>query len=371
MKYWRGYLVALIFAIIGGAAALFAAGHTELVDMVYPYMSRLIIGSLTQWSAGFDGCIWQKIVLILVLAGIAGIAAALLLRRNPIRIIGWILAVACCISMCSTLLYGLNKHAGPINEDVRLKLFDYTVEELTEATRYYRDKANELADSVPRDAKGKVRLPDFEELALQAGDGFQDLTYEHAISLFAGSTAPVKKLGWTMFYSGQSGTVLPLTGEACVNPNVPEVAMPFAICKEMAKRMTIYKEEDAKYAAFMAAEANDSQLFRYSAYCIAYYYCYNTLAQVPTDTARQDAKSIHSGANAKLLADMDDYEKFFGEFKDPQGDSVADMLISAYIQVYIEPLQQEEEHPFNPLDASNVDLTYEKPVPAPMRDRKG
>ena len=348
-----------------------AAGHTELVDMIYPYMSRLVIGSMAEWSAGFAGCLWQKIVVILVLAGIGGIAATLLLRRNPIRIIGWILAVVCFISVCSTVLYGLNEYAGPINEDVRLRMADYTVEEMTEATKYYRDKANALADSVPRDSKGKVKLPEFEELAVMAGDGFYDLTYEHAISLFAGSTVPVKKLGWTMFYGGKSGTVYPLTGEACVNPNVPEVAMPFAICKEMARRMTISKEEDSKYAAFLAAEANDSQLFQYSAYCIAYYYCYNTLLQVPTDTAKQDAKSIHGGANAKLLADMADYEKFFGDFEDPQGDSVADMLISSYVQVYIEPLRIEVEEPFDPLDSTNVDLTYVKPTPAPMRDRKG
>ena len=370
MKYWRGFLVAFIFAALGWAFSWFASGHTALVDMIYPYMTRLIIGSLADWSAGIAGCLWQTILLIFALVSIAGLVAMILLRRNPIQLIGWILAVACGISMCTTLLYGLNDYAGPISEDVRLDMTDYTVSELSEATKYYRDKANALADTVKRDGKGNVQVPEFAELAAQAGNGFKNLTYEHAISLFAGSTAPVKKLGWTMFYGGKSGAVFPLTGEACVNPNVPDVAMPFAICKEMAKRMTISKEEDAKYAAFLAAAANDSELFQYSAYCVAYYYCYSTLASVPTSTAQQNAKTTHAGASKNLVSDMAAYEKFFGKFEDPKGDSVADMLTSAYIQEFITPLHVEEEDPFDPLDPSKVDLKYVKPTPTPLQEKK-
>ena len=369
MKYWRGFLVAFIFAAIGWALTWFAAGHATLVDMIYPYITRLILGSMTDWSAGFAGCLWQNAVVIFVIASIVGLAAVLLLRRNPIQLIGWILAVVCAANTFSTLLYGLNDYAGPISEDVRLTMTDYTVSELSEATQYYRDQANALAKTLERDSKGNVVLPEFEELAQQAGQGFEHLTYDRAISLFAGSTTPVKKLGWTAFYSGKSGVVYPLTGEACVNPNVPEVALPFAICKEMAKRMTITKEEDAKYAAFLAAKENDSPVFQYSAYCIAYYYCYNTLANVPTSTAQQNAQTVHAGADALLVSDMERYEKFFGDFEDPMGDSVADMLTSAYIQEFITPLHLEEEDPFDPFDSSKVDLQYVKPDPAPLKDK--
>ena len=369
MKYWRGFLVAFILAAIGWALTLFAAGHTALVDMIYPYVTRLILGSMTDWSAGFAGCLWQNWVLIFVIISIAGLAAVILLRRNPIQLIGWILAVVCAAGMFSTLLYGLNDYAGPISEDVRLTMTDYTVAELSEAAQYYRDKANTLAQSVDRDSKGNVALPEFEELAAQAGQGFERLTYERAISLFAGSTVPVKKLGWSAFYSGKSGMFYPLTGEACVNPNVPAVALPFAMCKEMAKRMTIAKEEDAKYAAFLAAKENDSPVFQYSAYCIAYYYCYNTLTTVPTSTAQQNAQSVHSGADPLLVSDMASYEKFFGVFEDPMGDSVADMLTSAYIQEFITPLHLEEEDPFDPFNSSKVDLKYVKPAPMPLKEK--
>ena len=369
MKYWRGFLVALIFAAIGWFATWFAAGHAALVDMVYPYMTRLVIGKLAVATSGIAGCLWQTILLILTIASIVGIALMIVFKRNPVSLIGWILAVACGISTMNTLLYGLNDYAGPISEDVRLTMTDYTVSELAEATKYYRDKANALSDSVPRNSKGELELPSFEDLAGMAGDGFRSLTYDHAISLFAGDTSPVKKLGWTAFYKGKTGVTVALTGEACVNPKVPSIALPFAMCKEMSKRMTIAKEEDAKYAAFMAAEANASELFQYSAYCIAYYHCYNTLLQVPTSTAQQNAQTMHTGATANLKKDMEAYEKFFGKFTDPDGDSMADMLVSAYVQEYITPLHIEEEDPFDPYDKSKLDLNYVAPTPTPMPER--
>ena len=52
MKYWRGYLVAGILAVIAGSLTQFAEAHATLVDMIYPYMTRMVVGSLAEWSAG-------------------------------------------------------------------------------------------------------------------------------------------------------------------------------------------------------------------------------------------------------------------------------------------------------------------------------
>lgn len=368
MKYWRGFLVALIFAAISWALTRFAAAHTALIDMVYPYMTRLIIDSLAAWSSNVSVCLWQVLVLVLVAGGIASLILMIVLRWNPIQWLGWVLAVVSCISMFNTVLFGLNAYTGSIAEDVRLEMTDYTVSELNEAAQYFRDKANALAVTVPRDEKGDVRLPAFEELAQQAGQGFEVLTYDQAISLFAGSRIPVKKLGWSSSYKGQSGVTVALTGEAAVNPNVPSVAMPFAMCKEMSRRMTISKEEDAKYAAYMACEANTSDVFRYSAYCIAYYHCYNTLASIPTSTAQACAGQTDAEVTQILRNDLQDYEAFFGKYKEPEGESMADYLTSWYVQEFITPLLVEEEDPFNPLDPSKVDLTYVAPTPTPLEE---
>lgn len=389
MKYWRGYLVALILAAITGALVAFAGAHSVLVDMIYPYLTRLIINSLAEWTGGFGLCLWQTLLLLLVLGAIGFTVYLIYRRRNLIQWIGWALAVIMFFTLCHTGLYGLNAYASPLADDVRLEVTDYTVSELNEATVFFRDKAKESSFSIQRNDKGVPQLESFETLAAKAGDGFRVLAYEKTMSVFAGSTAPVKKLGWSFLYSigKDSGATFPLTGEAAVNPSVPKAVLPFAMCKEMAHRMSVYSETDAQFAAFLAGIHNPDPVFQYSAYLMAYKYCYDALASIPTSAAKAAAKETDAGLTQNMRTDLTAYTKFFGERKvtanlktgatdeptEPEQHhtitfsvytDVSDLLASWYIQTYIVPLHKEEEKPFDPLDPNQVDLTVTAPTTA-------
>ena len=379
MKYWRGYLVAAIFAAISWALTEFAKAHTVLVDMIYPYITRMVVSAFADWTGGLSFCLWQVFLVGLVAAGIVTITLMIVLRWNPIQWLGWVVATVSCIAMLNNVVYGLNEYAGPLADDIRLEVTDYTVSELNEAVVYFRDQANALAGKIKRDAKGNPDFGTFEEMAQQAAEGFEVLTYEEAISVFAGSTAPVKELTWGAT-KGKSGTIVPLTGEAAVNPNVPTAAMPFSMCKEMARRMAIYSDADAKFAAFLAGIHNSSPEFQYSAYLMAYHYSYAALASVPTSTAQACANKTSAGVNSLMRQDLEKCQKFFGDEEvatsagsGSSGEKttggaasmitfstysdVSDLLASWHIQNFVLPLHQEEEEPFNPLDPSQVDLT--------------
>ena len=400
MKYWRGYLVAGILAAIALALTAFAKAHTFLVDMIYPYISRMVMSTMANWTGGASFCVWQALVLGMVALGIASIVLMILLKWHPVQWFGWVMAVVSFIFMCNTVLYGLNEYTSPLADDIRLEVTDYNVSELNEAAIFFRDKANALAEEIARDNKGKPDFGTFEEMAQQAGQGFQVLTYDKTISAFAGSTAPVKKQTW-FATKGDSGMLLPLTGEVLVNPKVPTVCMPFAMCKEMAHRLAIYSDADASFAGFYAGIHNESVNFQYSAYLMAYHYCYQALKDIPTSTAQTAASQTNSGVNAQLKADLEDCFKFYGNTKataqvrtatrtlreadpttdtvatDPTGETVApteapqeqldisfssytdvaDLFASWYIQEYITPLHQDEEVEFNPYDSTQVDLS--------------
>ena len=361
MKYWRGYLVAAILAAITWAATAFAKAHTALLDMIYPYMSRMILNSLADWSSGASFCLWQVILIILIAFAVVSIVLMLILKWNPIQLTGWLLTGVTALSMCHVFVYGLNEHAGSLADDIRLEVTSFSVSELNEATVYFRDKANNLAGQIARNRDGEPEFSDFSTLAIQAGDGFKSLTYEEAISVFSGSTAPVKELGWKGLYaaSGTYSKTMPLTGEAAVNPDIPDVALPFVMCKEMSRRMTIVGEEDARFAAYLACTANASIEFQYSAYCIAYYYCYSALADIPTSTAKACAKKTDAGVSKLLRNDLQIYEDFFGEYTvtvSEEKSTAAELLTCWYIQNFITPLQVEEEVPFDPEDPNQVDL---------------
>lgn len=383
MKYWRGYLVAAIFGAITWVLMQFGSRFTTLVDMVYPYVIRTLQDMLANWSGTVDFCLWQVIVMALVVVVMASVVLMILWKWNPVQWFGWVLALCSMIFMLHTLVYGLNYYAGDIAQDVRLQAYEYDVDDLTYAANYYRDRANELAKQVDRDENGDVVFDDFETLAAQAADGFESLVYESSYSVFAGSNLPVKKLGWADMYSsmGITGVTMGLTGEAAVNPQIPAVSLPFTICHEMAHRKCIAVERDANFAAFLACQANESIQYRYSAYYMAFRYCYSALAGMNTTESSAAAARVSSGISDELLHDLDSYDAFFnGKRSDmattvadtanntylkASGDeagvasysNVSDLLVYWHIQEILLPTVTEEEAPFDPLDESQVDLS--------------
>lgn len=384
MKYWRGYLTAGILGLLTWGLIQLAGRFTDLVDMVYPYLTRTVQTFLAGWCGGVDFCVWQVLAVLLVVILLASIVLMIVLRWNVFQWFGWVLTGVVLIYALHTGIYGLNYQAGSLAEDVRLNVTEYTLDELEEATIYYRDIANGLAQKLNRDENGDVIYPEFSELAQQAGEGFRVLTYEKSCSVFAGSTLPVKELGWADMYTamGITGVTMPLTGEAAVNPQIPAVSLPFTMCHEMAHRMCIAIERDANFAAFLACAENPSPEFRYSAYFMAYRYCYRVLAAVGSTDSAVAAARIATGVNGEMNHDLAAYDAFFKEKQNAgatnlatavndtyiktSGDEkgvasygeVCDLLVSWHIQEVVLPAQQEEaESTFDPYDESQVDLS--------------
>ena len=336
MKYWRGYVVAAALALLTWGLTQFAAAHGALVDMVYPYASRLIQDVLAEWTAGVSVCLWQVLAIMLVVLLLASIVAMILLKWNVIQWLGWVLSGVAFLWCLHTGMYGLNQYSSPLAEDIRLNMVvtGDSVTPLVEATTYFRDKANELADKLERDDAGNLNAPAFQESAEQAADGFHRLVFEKSLSVFAGVTTPVKELGWADMYTsmGIAGVTMPFTGEAAVNPDLPAISLPFTICHEMAHRMCIAPERDANLAAFMATTANSDLLYQYSGYFMAFRYCYNSLASLSTSTAVNAANQIYSGINENLRRDLEDYWAYCEEFIDDGASDFANSVNDTYIQ---------------------------------------
>ena len=146
-----------------------------------------------------------------------------------------------------------------------------------------------------------------------------------------------------------------------MNPNVPAVAMPYAMCKEMAKRMSITRECDANFAAYMACAANDDVNFQYSGALLAYRYCYKALAADTSSEGRAAYKRVKSAMSSQVKSDMDDYADFLGEKGSQVESKTVDLLVNWHIQSVILPKQQEEQAEdkillFDPLDESDPRL---------------
>ena len=392
MKYWRGYLVAGILAGITWALKQLAERFSALADMVYPYVARTMQSILAAWSSSADFCLWQMGLIALLVLVAATIVLMIIFKWNPVQWLGWVLAGASGLMLAYTLVFGLNYYAGPIADDIRMEQRKYSVEDLTNAAIYYRAKANELATQVQRDDSGSLVYDDFETLAGKAANGFDSLVYDYSYSIFAGSTLPVKKLAWSSLYSsmGTTGVTMGLTGEAAVNPQIPAVNLPFAMCREMSRRMCIVNDRDANFGAFLACMANEDVQFRYSGYFMAYRYCYNALVGANSTEASAAAARVASDVGTELNLDLQEYNKFFAGKRSEKAakladkatetyltvlgsedslasyERVCDLLVSWHYQEEILPTLIEEENRFDPFDETQVDLTgniYARAVP--------
>ena len=316
---------------------------------------------------------------------LATVVLMIVLRWNVVQWLGWVLAAVSAVFLLHTGMYGLNSYAGPLADDIRLQTQteEYLVAELAEATVYYRDIANKLSTQVPRNADGTPNYPTFEEMAKQAGNGFDNLVRSKTYSVFSGSTDPVKKLSWANMYTsmGITGVHMPLTGEAAVNPQTPVVALPFVMCHEMSHRVCIAVERDANLGAFLTCDANADPIFRYSGYFMAFRFCYNSLVNMNTSAAAAAAAEIYDGISPELLRDLQDYKQFFASRRNEgaanladsandayikiSGDEsgiasygeVTDLLVSWYIQEIYLPAHQDEAVVFDPLNKDQIDLT--------------
>ena len=383
MKMLRGYIAAGIIGALAWVLTKFGERFTTLVDMIYPYVIRTMQGYLATWSGAVDMLIWQVLAVALGVVALGGLVVVIVMKWNPISWAGWVLAGVSTVWLLHTAMFGLKYYAGPLAEDLRLEVGRYSVSELAEATEYYRDKANELATQVERDAEGNVAFSDFHVLAKKAGAGFHTLTYDYSYPIFAGSTEPVKELGWADMYTsmGITGFTCGITGEAAVNPQIPDVTLPFTMCHEMAHRMCIASEKDANFAAFLACSVHEDVQFRYSAYYMAYRYCYSALATAQSTNAAAAAARIDSEVSDLLRRDLKYYDSFFSTKKDEKatkvadtvndtylktsGESagvasygqVADLLVNWHIQQIVLPELTITIAPFDPYDENQVDLS--------------
>ena len=375
MKKYFGFFVALGGLLLTFAITALARRYGDLLDTFYPYVTRWGQKILAGVSSIVPFTLWQVLAVLLVVLLLGSLALVIWKKKSIIRWMGWVLAVVSLGWCAHTGIYGLNFYASSLSQDLRLESVELSQADLENALIYFRDQANALAETLPRDENGSLIYEDFDILAQKAGNGYKNLTKE-GYAVFAGSTLPPKKLMWAGLYSsmGICGVSMALTGEASVNPAIPNMSIPFVMCHEMAHRMCIALEDDANFAAFLACQANGDPQFLYSAYYMAYRYCYNALAKAD----RVALKEIHAGVNDLFRRDIQFYDEFFAREKSTAATTVANTANNAYIQAsgdkkgtasyglvatqltiwYLQETgqtQQEEQSKFDPLDKDYID----------------
>ena len=327
----RRLIGAGILAVLTVVSVLLARLLPKFWFSFYTGFSRKAMGLLGSLWGWLPFPAWELLLVLLVVAVIAGLVAAI--RKK--RFLGWLsalLELAVLLVFLFVGLWGLNHFAPTIGEQTGLQVAEYGLEQLKAATAYYAEMAGIYAQRVERDANGDVVLPEFSVLSDEAVAAYGRLAeYNDRFALSAPRAKPLL-VSKAFAYMGVTGIFVCYTGEPAVSTECYSLAQPFTICHELGHSLAVAREDEANYLAFLACRASQNDLFRYSGYYNAFIYCYNALFEESPSAAR----SLWDLCPEEMLHDSNVHVEHNQQYEG-KVQEVAQAVNNTYLKTFDEP----------------------------------
>lgn len=273
-KYWAPALLILFSVLLNIISRIWKGFSNFYVNRIFPVWVETYgrITGLFPFSVG-EWMLYLALLLVFALA--AGGILLLVMGRKLSEgykrgykryafFIYWVFGIVCVIMTLNCfLLY----QASPISERFEIggsRDKEYGAAEIAALRDYVVVKANELAPSFERDARGYLIAPDdMEEEAVRQmqrlGERFENLQ---------GYYPYPKKLFLSGFYSQQyiMGYYFPFSMEANYNRQMYVINTPVTMCHELSHLKGFILEDEANFIGYLACVDAEDPLFRYSAY---------------------------------------------------------------------------------------------------------
>lgn len=322
-------LVAAGFLLLTALMILAAREAPEFVFSFYPEFSRKALTALSNIASCVPFALWEVALVAFLLGSLISMIHAISKKHFVRWIMGEILTLSVGVFLFVGL-WGLNYYAPSMNQRMGIAEENYTVQQLKEATLYYRNMAEQAAREVDRDEDGFFLPDEFDALAQEAGGSFAPLAKDY--ECFDGSKARVKYLlsSPLMAKTGTTGIFICLTGESSVSKLTYDISMPYTMCHEVGHRLGFAREDEANFAAFLACSESDRPDFRYSGYFNAFSYCYNALYKADPESARQVWQEASALLRNDLLRENNHYEALRNEKASEVSDAVYDSYLKGF-----------------------------------------
>ncbi len=187
-----------------------------------------------------------------------------------------------------------------------------TGNDVSTITNYYIAKLNSLSAEIDRDQDGNVNMAHyytFRELSKQMVK-----EYERLDSSYFSSKTPLAKPLITkhLFAEMQTtGITFSLTGEANVNPMIPDVDIPYTMAHELAHTKGVMREDDANLVALYICVTSEDPFIQYSGLFWA-------ISRLLTATYYTNETSVYENAvrsvDAKVLKERQNYSDFWEKY---------------------------------------------------------
>lgn len=204
---------------------------------------------------------------------------------------------------CFYSFWGLNYFREPLSKNLGIEQAQYATTQLLKTTEKIITKLNDCQFSITKNDTIKVETPyTTSEIYKKALIGYTILAQTYP--QFSYNTPSVKNslVSLMHMYTGTSGYLNPITGEAQVNSRIPKTGFPATACHEMAHQIGWSAENDANFVGFLAATANTDIYFKYAGYRMAFYYLMGDIRKRDTALAKKLWKTVHKGISKDFKA---------------------------------------------------------------------
>ena len=186
-----------------------------------------------------------------------------------------------------------------------------TTAELLAAAELFRDRANELAPLVTRDADGHY-IENRRVIFAASADIYDNLVHE--LPSLNGRQYRPKPMAWSWLMSrtGYTGIYFALTGEANINIRAPGCLIPATVAHEIAHQRGVFSEDEANFAAIAACVTSGNTAYEYSGWLCGLTHLQNALWQssVP-DNDFTSWNGLRAGYCDELLRDLQDTSDYW------------------------------------------------------------
>lgn len=328
MKRWFTWprLLAAVLGAVGGGVLLAWQLQKDNPAAMQRWMKTLALG-FGQKMGALSALVPFSLAEVCWTAAILGLLVFivrtvwLLVRRPGRRLstLAWRLAGLGCAALFVqagyTAFWGVGYRAPAFYPSAP----EVSTEQLERTALLFAEGANRYAQAVERDENSVFS----QDLAPLFAD--TDLLYQNLEAEYPSLSGPVRRAK-PMFYSpimsaiGFTGFYFPFTGEANVNVHSPGCMVPATIAHELAHQRGVVFEDEANFtgiAACLTGEAENIEIFRYSACMMGYLYLSNALYTADYEAWARVDSVLEEGPRA----DFADNNAFWAQYDSPVSDA--------------------------------------------------
>lgn len=191
------------------------------------------------------------------------------------------------------LLWGLNYSRPVIAAQLGLKDEMYTTDQLVQLGRFFIGRLNDHQNV----SKKRYTIKELQEKATL---GYDSLAKKNALFTYKSPAVKPVLNSWAITKIGIEGYYNPISGEANVNMRLPDVALPFVACHEIAHQIGIGREDEANLVGYLAARNSNDEYFQY---CADYAMLRSILFEIRLKSP-EDYKLIYETINPGTVSDF-------------------------------------------------------------------